>query len=263
MSKKKRKKKSWSADGIDIETIIIAGQKQRTAACVLRLGAGAGWGAPANRQRLQRQTRLGKSGSTCVCCVCGACVWLCICLVILSFLFCRRSKCNYFISYHDNKRPVCSCVCVCLRPVTFKLRLGNCFAASSSSLSSEPEPESWTASSTLSLRLPTWTMDTQQNYEARVENKTIWITRNGPRPPAHRDPPSLYTSQTTCEVVAWLTHPHPLPSVLCPALRVNSFSRSAWAPFWASAGATITWKLTQLDFCCAHFPATVHAHVTC
>lgn len=199
-----------------------------------------------------------------VCVVCVVRVCDCV-FALLFFLFCFVGAANAIISFHTTiTKYQCVPVCVCLRPVTFKLRLGNCFAASSSSsLSSEPEPESWTASSTLSLRLPTWTMDTQQNYEARVENKTIWITRNGSRPPAHRDPPSLYASQTTCEVVAWLTHQHPLPSVLCPALRVNSFSRSAWAPFWASAGATITWKLTQLDFCCAHFPATVHAHVTC
>lgn len=159
---------------------------------------------------------------------------------------------------------MCGCVCVC--PVTFKLRLGNCFAASSSSSSSESE--TWTASSTLSLRLPTWTMDTQQNYEARVENKTIWITRNCPRPFPHRDQPRLYAGhtrpETTCEVVAWLTTNSStswltLPCTVLPCVLI--VFHVAWAPFWTSAGATITWKLTQLDFCCAHFPATVHAHV--
>lgn len=99
----------------------------------------------------------------CVVCVLRVCDFV---FALLFFLFCFVGAANAIISFHTTITKD-SCVPVCVCTVTFKLRLGNCFAASSSSssLSSEPVPES--------LRLPTWTMDTQQNYEARVENKTI------------------------------------------------------------------------------------------
>lgn len=53
--------------------------------------------------------------------------------------------------------------------------------------------------------------------------------------------------------------PPPPGRAALSALRVNSFLRSLDSNFGPQLALQLPGKLTQLDFCGAHFPATVHA----